>query len=74
MSFTNCSSTRRIERTREPTDWIAVLANLKPENIQHFPGDRSAKSRFIQDEDLEHYLGPDHPLVREVEEKLKRGA
>jgi hypothetical protein len=58
----------------QPEDFDDFLANLKPENIQHFPGDRRAKSRFIQDEELEHYLGPDHPLVLEVKEKLSRGA
>jgi hypothetical protein len=53
----------------QPEDFAEFLAEVRPEDVQHFPGDRNAKSRFIDDEELERLLGPEHPLVQEAKAK-----
>jgi hypothetical protein len=53
----------------------AISAEMRPEGVQHFPGDRSVKTRRIDDDELERLLGSDHPVVLEARAIAKeRGA
>jgi hypothetical protein len=56
----------------QPEDFDEYLAEMRPEDVQHFPGDRSVKSRRIDDDELERLLGSDHPLVLEAKELAAR--
>jgi hypothetical protein len=52
----------------QPEDFDEYLAEMRPEDWEHFPGNPDAKVNFIRDDEVEGLLGPDHPIVKWLKE------